>query len=96
MKKFTWIALAVALALAAFISPLACGWLDGLERVAENLGFLSRGEGPPLLNAPIPAYSIPGLRDERVATGLAGIVGTLGVFGVALGLAALLRKRNPS
>jgi cobalt/nickel transport protein len=94
MKKLLWFGLAVALCLAAFISPFACGWLDGLERVAEDKGFLTAGEGPPLLNSPIPDYVFPGIADERVATGIAGVVGTAGVFGVAFGLAAVLRKRE--
>jgi cobalt/nickel transport protein len=96
VKKFTWIALAVALVLAACVSPFACGWFDGLERVAEDLGFLAKGEGPPLINSPLPDYVFPGIGSERVGTGIAGIVGTLAVFGVAFALAAVLRKRNSS
>jgi len=96
MKKLTWLGLAVALVLAACVSPFACGWFDGLERVAEEIGFLSRGEGPPLLNAPIPDYIFPGIGGERVGTAVAGIIGTLAVFGAAFALAAVLRKRHPS
>ncbi len=36
----------------------------------------------------MPDYAVPGVDDPRVATGLAGFVGTLVVFGLGYGLAA--------
>jgi hypothetical protein len=39
-------------------------------------------------------YSIPGISDPSVATVLAGILGTLIVFGVALAVAFARRKRT--
>jgi len=43
--------------------------------------------------APVPAYAFPGVRDERVAKGLAGFVGTLAVFGLGYGMAVVVRRR---
>jgi len=37
--------------------------------------------------APIPGYAFPGVEDERLAKGLAGLVGTLGVFALGSGAA---------
>ena len=94
MKRFTWIALGAAVFLGVVVSPFACGWLDGLERVAEDKGFLARGDGEPLVRSPVPDYAFPGVANEPLATAAAGAVGTLLIFGVALALAAALRKRR--
>ncbi len=94
MKKFTWFALIVALFLGVLISPFASSWLDGLERVAEDKNFLEKGEGEPLVESPVPDYLFPGVKNERVATALAGAAGTLLTFAVAFALAAALRRRG--
>lgn len=94
MKRFTWIALGAAVFLAVAVSPFASSWLDGLERVAADKGFLARGEGGPLVRSPVPDYALPGFRGERLATAAAGAVGTLLTFGVAFALAAVLRRRR--
>lgn len=47
-------------------------------------------------DSPIPDYAFPGIENARVATGVAGFVGTLGVFLVALGVAFALRRRTPA
>ena len=41
--------------------------------------------------SPVPDYAFPGVDDPRVATGLAGFVGTLVVFGLGYGIAAVAR-----
>jgi cobalt/nickel transport system permease protein len=83
--------LGIALLLAV-LSPLASAHPDGLEWVAEQKGFLEAARGP-VYNL-IPDYVFPGLSNEVLATILAGIVGTLLVFGVALGVAYLRRNRK--
>jgi PDGLE domain len=85
------LALAVGLGLAA--SPYASSSPDGLERVAETHGFIDRGQVHRVQEgSPIPDYAFPGIDDPRLATGLAGFVGTLGVFLVAFGVAYALRR----
>ena len=74
------LALLVSFALAVFIAPFACSWPDGLESVAERLGFLGRASERPLVSAPLPDYTIPGLGHAGVATALAGAVGSSIVF----------------
>jgi len=66
----------------AVLSPLASSHPDGLERVAEDLGFLSLGKGP-LYNI-IPDYVFPGIHNESLATIAAGIIGVLLIASVAL------------
>jgi cobalt/nickel transport system permease protein len=68
-------------ALLALVSPLASGDPDGLERVAEDIGFLDKAQDAPYQI--IPDYVLPGVPNEAIATILAGIVGLLIVFGAA-------------
>jgi len=92
VKRSWWlIGLAIALAV-ALLSPLASPYLDGLERVAEDEGFLDRAEDAPY--QVIPDYLFPGIQNEAVATILAGLIGTLVVFGLAYGLAWVVRRRR--
>jgi hypothetical protein len=92
MRLKWWIVgLLIALAV-TLISPLASAWPDGLERVAEDKGFIEDAQDAPY--EVIPDYVFPGIGNEAVATILAGIVGTLVVFGLAYGLGVLLRRRE--
>jgi len=90
--KTHWWAIGLALAVAvALFSPLASSHPDGLERVAEDEGFVDRAQDAPY--EIIPDYVLPGVDNEGLATILAGIVGTLTVFGLVCVLAWVLRRR---
>jgi hypothetical protein len=94
VRYFVIVAVAVAVGLATAVSPFASGSPDGLERVATDKAFIDKGTLNTVQeDAPIPDYAFPGIHDERVATGVAGFVGTLGVFAVGYGLAFVLRRR---
>jgi PDGLE domain len=91
MRRFTILALAVAIGLAGAVSPYASSAPDGLEKVAADKGFADRGTVQ--AEAPVPDYAVPGVGDGRVATGLAGFAGTLIVFGIGSGAARVARRR---
>ena len=91
-KKELLFGLMVAIFLGIVISPFANPWPDGLERVAEDKGFLEKGEVKPLLPSPIPDYAWSGLKSEKLATSTAGAFGTLLIFGLGYGLAVLIKK----
>src|SRR3712207_4530551 len=94
MRLFTILALALAVGLATAASPFASSHPDGLEKVAEEKAFLESGRLAPIQeDSPVPDYAFPGVENERLATGLAGFVGTLGVFAVGFGVAAVARRR---
>jgi hypothetical protein len=96
MRVFCVVAVALAVGLAAAVSPYASASPDGLEKVAERHGFLDRGHTAGLQQqAPLPDYAFPGISDPRLATGVAGFVGTLVVFVVAMGVATVLRRAHP-
>ncbi len=93
LKKYWWVwGLLLALVVTLF-SPLASPHPDGLERVAEEQGFLDRQQDAPYQL--IPDYAFPGIGNDRLATITAGLFGTLIVFGLVYGLAWMMRKRNP-
>ena len=90
-KKWWLVALVFCLVLAT-ISPLASSSPDGLEKVAEDKGFISSaGEATFEIVAD---YVFPGIENEAVATILAGWIGTLLLFAIAYGLTWLIRSRR--
>lgn len=92
LKRYWWLlGLLLALVVALF-SPLASPYPDGLERVAEDQGFLDKGQDAPY--EIVPDYVFPGIGNEQLATILSGILGTLVVFGLGYGLALVLRRRE--
>jgi cobalt/nickel transport system permease protein len=89
-----WAGVGLALAVAVtLLAPLASPHPDGLERVAEDQGFIAAAEDAPY--EIIPDYVLPGLPNEALATIAAGIVGTLIVAGIAFGVARLRRQVAP-
>ena len=66
----------VALAVAAFLAPLASSLPDGLESVAEQLGFA--GAARSLWPAPAPGYELPWAALGRTGAALAGADGDPG------------------
>ncbi|NLW72728.1 MAG: cobalamin biosynthesis protein CbiM [Chloroflexi bacterium] len=73
----------IALVLAV-LSPLASSHPDGLEWVAEEHGFIEAAKDA-FYNI-IPDYTMPGISNPALATIIAGIIGSVIVFGVAYGI----------
>ncbi|MBN2013576.1 MAG: PDGLE domain-containing protein [Candidatus Altiarchaeota archaeon] len=92
MRDNYWIfGLVVALIMAAVISLYASPDPDGLERVAEDKGFLEHGEGHEVMESPMPDYIIPGIENEVLSASLAGVTGTLMLFGAGILLGKAFR-----
>lgn len=93
---FIGVLLALAVGLGVAVSPFASPHPDGLERVAQDQGFAETGTLHAIQeDAPVPGYAFPGMTDEKAATAAAGLAGTLGVFLLGVGLARVLRRREP-
>ncbi len=91
MEKKWWLwGIIIAFAL-TLLSPLASPWPDGLERVAEDSGFMEKAREP--LFEIIPDYVFPGIGHEALATILAGVVGTAITLAFGYGLAKLMKQR---
>ena len=82
LRELVGYGLLITLGVAVFVAPFACSWPDGLDSVAEKFGFNRRTA--PLLPAPAPDYQVPGIHWVIGATALAGAVGLLIVFALAL------------
>ncbi len=82
LRELVCLGLLITLGVAVFVAPFACSWPDGLDSVAERLGFSHRTAS--LLPAPAPDYQMPGIHWAVGATATAGAVGSLIVFGLAL------------
>ncbi|MBD2165690.1 energy-coupling factor ABC transporter permease [Calothrix membranacea FACHB-236] len=78
---------------AGVLSLFASAWPDGLERVAENLGFIDLGDKVRVIvPTPLADYGIQGL--GTIGTSIAGLVGAAVCFAVAFGIAKVVRPNN--
>ena len=91
LRLFLLGGLLVAIGLALVVSGFASSSPDGLERVAEDKGFLETAQDHLFADGPLADYAVRGVGNERLSTGLAGLIGVLVTFGVGLALFALLR-----
>lgn len=84
------------LGVAIFVAPFACSWPDGLEHVAAKLGFEHKATAQVISTAIAPDYHTPGIQWAAGATAIAGAVGSLIAFALALllGYLAVPRPRN--
>jgi hypothetical protein len=93
MRRSWWlIGLGIAGLVVLLLAPLASQDPDGLERVAEDHGFLTQAQDA--LYAILPDYTVPGLDDPAVTTIVAGLAGVLIVFGLVWGLGLLVTRRR--
>jgi uncharacterized membrane protein YccC len=95
---YAWaIGLLVALLLSGVVSFYASSSPDGLEWVAEQKGFIDAAtEHAASLYSPLIDYQVAGLSDARLSGGLAGIIGTLLVLAIGMGLMWLLGRSKTS
>ena len=100
IRELSWgsvisVGLLLAFLVAVFLSPFASSSPDGLERIAENLGFLEQGEGSEPLIAPLmPDYQAPGWKSPVMATAFAGAFGTIAMFIFAHFFARIIVRRE--
>jgi cobalt/nickel transport system permease protein len=92
--EFVGYGMIIAITLATFISPFASKLPDGLDHVAEFLGF--SGKSIASVRSPVANYQFPGLKSLKMATAIAGMVGTTIAFGAALVLGKWLAPSSAS
>ena len=83
---FLAVGLVVALIVAGVLGGFAAGNPDGLERVAIDEGFDETAQDHALAGSPLAGYAVEGVEDERLGTGLAGVIGVIITLVVAGGL----------
>jgi len=90
MNNRNRIALFTSVLIGGGFSIFASASPDGLERVAEDQGFI--GTGFSLIAGLIPDYVMPGISYEPLAVTLAGIFGTLITFCLIILLGKTIAK----
>jgi cobalt/nickel transport system permease protein len=81
------------LLIAGVLSLVASAWPDGLERVAEDLGFIDLADQVRVsVPTPFADYGIEGL--GPIGTSIAGILGSGVCFAVAFGIAQAVKPNN--
>ena len=98
MKRLVLWSLAVSLFVGGIVSHYASSLPDGLERSDEKLVGTELNDSGQVVPAPMPDYTVPGIRNARVSGGVAGIAGVIITFGLCLLLGKLVerRKREPT
>jgi cobalt/nickel transport system permease protein len=88
--------LAVSLILAMLISPFASAFPDGLEKVAEDKGFIQTAteEAVVWTASPFPDYQVTAIEQESVSTAFAGLIGSLLVFTLAVGTGKRMSRQR--
>ena len=84
----------VALVFAAVVSQFAVDNPDGLEKVAEDTGFIESGEDHSLGDFIFADYATDGISNEALSLAVAGIVGTIVTLLVVYGLFTAVRERR--
>jgi cobalt/nickel transport protein len=93
-KKFFTFALVLCLGLAGGASFYASSQPDGLEKVAEDVGFIETAEDNANADTPLLDYEVSGVENDRISKGLAGVIGVLGTAAVSGGLFLLIRRKS--
>ncbi|HEV8425463.1 MAG TPA: PDGLE domain-containing protein [Actinomycetes bacterium] len=100
LRMFLVGGLLVAAGLALVVSGFASSSPDGLEKVAEDKGLLETARDHLFADGPLADYQVAGVHNERLSTGVSGLIGVLITFGLGMALFALVRglrsRRNDS
>ena len=93
-KKLLIAGFAVSLFIAGFASYYASSSPDGLEKVAEDIGFIETAKENTNADTTLADYGVKGVENERLSTGAAGVIGVLATAGISTGLFLVLRRRS--
>jgi cobalt/nickel transport protein len=84
--------LVVSVLLAGVLSSYASVNPDGLEYVAETVGFLDSARESSTATSPLAGYGVRGIEDQRLSGGVAGVIGVVVTGVIMAGLVLLLRR----
>lgn len=94
-KTFLIWSFLISLFLAGVISFYASSSPDGLEKVAEEIGFIETAQEHSNADGVLADYGVKGVENERVSVGLAGVIGVIGTAVIA-GLLFRFISRKPT
>jgi cobalt/nickel transport protein len=93
-NKFLLGGILVSIFVAGFISYYASSSPDGLEKVAEDKGFLDTAKDSANSGSFLADYGVAGIDNERLSVGLSGLIGVIATLSVSLLLFKTLVKKK--
>jgi cobalt/nickel transport protein len=93
-KSFLISGFIASLFLAGVVSFYASSNPDGLEKVAEDIGFIETAEDHTYAEGALADYGVKGVENPRLSTGLAGVIGVVATGVVSTGLFMLVRRKS--
>ena len=92
-RKFYIAGFVVSLFLAGVVSYYASSSPDGLEKVAEDIGFIETAKDHTYADGALADYSVKGIENERASVGVAGVIGVIGTAVVGGALFTLIARK---
>ena len=96
MRTLVVIGLVVSLLLAVVVSLFASASPDGLEHVAETLGFADAAQDSAVADSPLADYGTAGVENEWLSSAVAALVGLALTGLLVVGLLRLLVRPRPT
>ena len=93
-RTFLVVGLLATLLVAGGVSYYASSHPDGLEYVADQVGFGDAAKDSATEDSPLVDYQVKGVENDAASGALAGVVGALIVLALATGLAYAVRRRG--
>jgi len=93
-KSFLISGFIASLFLAGVVSFYASSNPDGLEKVAEDIGFIETAEDHTYAEGALADYGVKGVENPRLSTGLAGVIGVVATGVVSTGIFMLVRRKS--
>lgn len=93
-KTFILVGILVSLIFAAVVSNFASSSPDGLEKVAEDTGFIESAQDSAVAGSPLADYGVAFVDNSFLSTGLSGIMGVVVTALIAFGLFKLLSRKQ--
>ncbi len=93
-KTFLISGFVASLFLAGIVSFYASSSPDGLEKVAEDIGFIETAKENTNSDGILADYGVKGVDSPRLSTGAAGVVGVVATAAISTGLFALIRRKS--
>ena len=93
-KSFLISGFIASLFLAGVVSFYASSNPDGLEKVAEDIGFIETAQDHTYAEGALADYGVKGVENPRLSTGLAGVIGVVATGVVSTGIFMLVRRKS--
>ena len=93
-RKFLIVGLLISALLAGGASFYASSSPDGLEKVAQDVGFIDTAKDHANSDTALADYGVKGVENESLSVGVAGVIGVIATGAVSGGLFLLLRRKK--